>query len=147
MAVTRRIALVGVALIGLSLIPIPYLASPAWEVSVVDDTGQPVQGVTVRLSYQNYSAERHSHEENRTTDERGQATFPRWESSASLLELCYYSGLSARAGVHASFGRHAGVFVFGHGLDGTATSGRFVTDWTGSPDHMESRIVLTAQRR
>jgi hypothetical protein len=142
MVAMRRIVLVGVVLIGLSLIPIPYLASPAWDVSVVDDTGQPVRGVTVRLSYQNYSAERRSHEEDRIPNESGVATFPRRESSASIMERCYYTVLSARAGVHSSFGRHAGVFAFGKGLEGTATSGAFVTDWTGSPDHMESRIEV-----
>jgi hypothetical protein len=49
----RRIAVVAVIIVGLSLIPIPYLACPAWDVWVVDDRGQPVRGVTVRLTYQN----------------------------------------------------------------------------------------------
>jgi hypothetical protein len=140
MVMIRRMAVVGAALVGLSVIPVPYLASPAWDVSVVDDTGRPVQGVTVRLSYQNYSAERH--EDDRITNERGLATFPSRELAASILERCYYTGLSAAAGVHASFGRHASVFAFGHGLEGFATSGQFVTDWTGSPEHMDSRIEL-----
>ncbi len=142
MTATRIIALFGAMLIALSLIPIPYLASPAWDVSVVDETGQPVEGITVRLSYQNYSAERRSHEEDRITNERGIATFQRRESSASILQRLYSTGLSAAAGVHASFGRHAWVFAFGHGLEGTATSGQSVTDWTGNPDHMESRIEV-----
>jgi hypothetical protein len=71
--------------------PIPYLASPAWHVSVVDDRGRPVQGVIVRLSYQDYSAERRSHEEDRTTNERGQASFERRESSASILQLYFFT--------------------------------------------------------
>jgi hypothetical protein len=137
----RTAAIVGAIVLGLSLIPIPYLECPSWEVSVVDDHGRPVQGATARLVYRNYSAEVRSHEEDRITDERGQAAFPRRESSASILRLCYYTGSAARAGVHAGFGRHAWVFAFGKGLYGVSTSGELVTDWTGSPDHIESRIV------
>ncbi len=112
--------------------------------SVVDGSwSSRFQACLIRLSYQNYSAERRSHEEDRTTNERGQASFERRESSASILQLCFYTGLSAaRAGVHAGFGRHAWVFAFGEGREGFATSGQLVTDWTGNPDHMESRIAL-----
>jgi hypothetical protein len=128
-------------ILGLSLIPVPYLACPTWDVWVIDENGQPVQGVTVRLVYQNYSVEPGSHEEDRVTNQSGYAAFPHRESSASMLRRCFYTALSATAGVHASFGRHAWVFAFGKGVHGSATSGQIVTNWTGSPDHMESRIV------
>jgi hypothetical protein len=137
----RTAAVVGAIVLGLSLIPIPYVACPSWDVSVVDDIGHPVQRATVRLVYRNYSAEARSHEEDRTTDELGHADFPRRESSVPVLRLCYYSASAARTGVHASFGRHASAFAFGKGLYGISTSGELVTNWTGSPDHMESRIV------
>jgi hypothetical protein len=140
----RRSVVVGAIILALLLIPIPYRACPTWDVWVVDDGGQPVRDVTVRLVYQNYSAESRSHENDRITNERGHAIFPRQESSASVLRRCYYTVLSATAGVHGSFGRHAWVFAFGKGLEGNATSGPIVTDWTGSPDHMESRIVARA---
>lgn len=143
----RTAAVVGAIVFGGSLIPIPYFACPSWDVSVVDDVGRPVQGETVRLVYQNYSAEAQSHEEDRITDERGHAAFPRRESSASIFRLCYYTASSARAGVHARFGRHALVFAFGKGLSGISTSGKLVTDWTGSPDRMESRIVAEPGNR
>ena len=142
MVAIRRV-MFGVVIAALSLIPIPYRACPMWDVLVVDDSGHPVPGVTVRLVYQNYSAESQSHQEDRITNESGRAAFPRQVSSASILRRCYYTGLSAGASVHASFGRHAWVFAFGKGLEGTATSGQVVTDWTGSPDHIESKIVAS----
>ena len=69
--------------------------------------------MTVRLSYQNYSLEDESHEMDRITDQRGQVTFPAQTIHASFLRRCYYTVLSARAGVHASFGPSASVFAFG----------------------------------
>ena len=135
---------VGAIVFGLLLIPIPYRACPTWDVWVVDDSGQPLRDVTVLLVYQNYSTESRSHEDNRITNERGHAMFPHQESSASVLRRCYYTALSSTAGAHASFGRHAWVFAFGKGMEGSATSGQIVTDWAGSPDHMESRIVARA---
>jgi hypothetical protein len=35
-----------------------------------------------------------------------------------------------RLNVHASYGPHATVFAFRKGLEGTATTGDLVTDWT-----------------
>ena len=45
--------------------------SPEWEVWVVDQAGQPIEGMTVRMTYQNYSAEIESHPDDRTTDAKG----------------------------------------------------------------------------
>lgn len=143
MSTKRIIVIAGIALFASFLIPVPYLACPSWDVSVVNESGRPLEGMTVRPVYQNYSAENESQEEDRTTDGRGFATFPRRISTASLLRRCVYSIVSAGAGVHASFGRHAYAFTFGHDLQGSATSGQYVTDWTGIPDHMQSQIVAT----
>ena len=145
MLATRRSVLVGAIVLALLLIPIPYRACPTWDAWVVDETGRPVPGMTVRLVYQDYSAESRSHEVNRVTDERGHVVFTAQLSSASILRRCYYTGLSATAGAHASFGRHAWVFAFGKGLEGTATTGQIVADWTGSPYHVESRIVAAVR--
>lgn len=121
--------------------PIPYTAAPAWEVWVVDETGVPIEAMKVRLSYENYSAESTGHEMDATTDSQGCGQFPMQKASASIARYVLYSASSATAGAHASFGRHANVFAFGHGRHGTATTGDFVTDWTGTPQEMRSRIV------
>jgi hypothetical protein len=57
------------------LIPIPYRASPMWQVTVVDESGAPVEGMTVRRVYQNCSTETASHEDDQTTDKQGHAAF------------------------------------------------------------------------
>ena len=136
------IAFAALALIGL-LIPFPYQVCPSWDVLVVDTAGNPVPDITIRLSYQDYSVERTSHEEDRTADSQGRASFPARVSSRSFARR----GLGALAaaltgGVHASFGLHASAFAFGQGLQGSAVSNGYVTDWTGKPNHMASKITV-----
>ena len=143
---TRRrftIALtVGACALLLLLWPSSYLASPRWDVEVVDRSGQPRKGATVRLVYQNYSVEAESHETTLQTDEHGQVSFEPQRRSANLSKRVFYSASAARAGVHASFGRHAYVLVFGDGFDGEAVDGNhYVVDWRGSPASMQSKIV------
>jgi hypothetical protein len=137
---TRRIVVgAGLAAVVALSIPLPYQACPSWDVLVVDTSGNPVPGMTVRLSYQDYSIERASHEEDRTTDAQGSASFPGRISRhayASRAAGAVLSGLNQ--GVHASFGRHAYVMAFGRGLRGSDDA---VTDWTGEPNHMSSKIT------
>lgn len=121
--------------------PIQYLAAPEWDVQVTNEAGAPLAGVNVRLVYENYSAESHSHEITRITDQSGHVGFPAQYNAASLLQRIFYTVRSANEGVHASFGRHAGVFAFGRGYEGEAVSGPYITDWTGSPPAMMSQIV------
>lgn len=105
----------------------------------------PIETMNVRLSYENYSAESTGHEMDAITDAQGHAQFPMQKDSASIARYVRYSARSAMEGVHASFGRHAYVFVFGQDREGEATTGDLVTDWTGTPQEMKSRIV--ARRR
>jgi len=41
------------------LFPVNSLAAPEWDVTVVDEHGKPVEGMTVRETWQNYSVEAH----------------------------------------------------------------------------------------
>jgi hypothetical protein len=144
-AKTRMWIIVGVCAVA-ALVPIPYLAAPKWQVWVVDGFGAPVEGMTVRRVYQNYSTEGEGHEEDQTTDKQGHASFsPRW-SSASVTRRVIFTVLAARAGVHAGFGRHSYVFAFGRGMEAYAVSGQYVLDWTGSPAELKTRITATARQ-
>ena len=137
----QKIGYIFVGLVVLGVIPIPYLASPDWKVKVVDEKGEPLPGMLVRLSYENYSVENTSHEEDRSTDQNGEAEFPARRSSASTLRRVYFSTLSAMALAHASFGPTATVFAFGNGREGDLVENGYVFSWTGKPEHLESRIV------
>jgi hypothetical protein len=134
--------------VGVGFVPFRTLDCPAWDVWVTDPSGQPVSGVTVRLTYENYSAERQSHEIDATTDAQGHVLFSAQTLSASLGRRVVGTLFSARAGTHASFGPHAGVFVFGNGLEGSDIDKQrdVIVDWTGKPDHMESRIVVAPRK-
>jgi hypothetical protein len=127
----------------IGLVPIRYLASPGWDVLVVTADQKPLAGVFVRLSYTNFSVEGPSagHEITLTTGADGKVVFPQQRGWACLLQRIFWTGISATGGVHASYGRHAFVFVFGDDYDGTATSGAYVTDWAGTPALMHSTIV------
>ena len=84
--------------------PMPYVVCPNWEVWVVNESGAPQIGMTVRLSYQDYSREREGQQEDAITDSRGLA---KRSASASLAQRFFGVLRSAAAGgVHASFGRH-----------------------------------------
>jgi hypothetical protein len=133
---------IGVLLI-VGLIPISYEASPRWDVSVVAEDGHPLPGVNVRLVYQNYSAEDEGHEITLATDENGHVLFPEQFQKSSFARRIFYTLSSARAGVHASFGRHAYVFAFdGKGHEGNAANGEYITNWLGFPPSVKSKIIL-----
>ena len=127
-----------------ALVPFASPHCPGWSVTVVDKQDKPIPGMTVRLSYQNYSLEDESHEIDRITDQRGQVTFPAQTIHASFLRRCYYTLLSARAGVHASFGPSASVFAFGKGMEGSDVDPKrgIPVFWRGTPSQMQSRIVI-----
>ncbi len=139
---TRRVvAILAVGLFILSLLPMPYLASPCWDVRVATNDGRALAGINVRLVYQNYSTDGRSHEVTLTTDENGRVLFPAQHGRAFLVQRLFYTISSAQAGIHASLGRHAYVFTFGSGYEGDAVTGKYITDWRGTPESMESRII------
>jgi hypothetical protein len=125
----------------IALYPVRHLAAPKWDVWVVTDGGAPLPGINVRLSYENYSTEAESHEITCATDSKGHVLFPAQFRSTTFLQRAFYTARSALAGVHASFGDHATVWAFGRGYEGDAVTGQYITDWTGSPSEMTSRIV------
>ena len=126
--------------------PTSTAEAPLWEVWVVNEAGQPLEGITVTLSYQNYSAESEGHLERKLTDASGYVVFSQRSLKASRLRRIVTTLESARAGVHASFGPHAGVWADGNGLRGYAVSNGYITDWTGAPQRMSSKIVAKALR-
>src|SRR5215469_8782165 len=69
------------ALLVLGLIPKPSLAATDWHVVVVDERDQPVEGILVRETWQNFAFEKQGHVSERTTDATGRAHFPRKEPS------------------------------------------------------------------
>ena len=129
------------ALLGFLTWPTATVQCPMWEVQVVNESGQPIEGMTVRLSYMNYSAESKSHEEDLRTNASGYVLFHQKSLRAPRIRRALATVSSATGGVHASFGPHAWVWTFGDGLEGTAISDGHVTDWTGAPSRMTSKIV------
>jgi hypothetical protein len=130
-----------VALTGLLIWPVTTAQCPTWEVWVVDESGRAVPGMTVRLTYQNYSAESEDHYEDRQTDANGYVVFQPRSLRAVVARRLLATTRSAMAGVHASLGPHAWVWVFGKGLEGVAVNDGHVTDWTGTPSRMTSKVV------
>jgi hypothetical protein len=126
--------------------PITTAQSPFWEVWVVNEAGQPIEGMTVTIHYENYSAEPEGHSEQKQTDAGGYVVFSPRSLKASRWRRIVTTIQSAGAGVHASFGPHAWVMTYGNGLEGMAVSNGYLTDWTGAPPRMVSRIVAKPRR-
>jgi hypothetical protein len=125
------------------LFPVALLAAPQWEVDVVDEYGKPVEGMVVRETWQNYSVEMEGHEADSLTDVNGHVAFPAQTSEYSLLrQIAGTISALVHLNVHASYGPHATVFAVGKGLEGSAATGNFITDWRGSPSVMRSQIVV-----
>jgi hypothetical protein len=144
----KRLWIIAAVTVGVACIPVKSLNCPAWDVWVIDETAQPVSGMAVRLTFQNYSAESRSHELNATTDAQGHAAFSAQTITVSLGRRALATLSSAMEGAHASLGPHASVFAFGEGLESFAISDQnTLVDWTGKPSHMESRIVVAKERR
>ncbi len=131
-----------VAIIVAAAWPVTTLETPRWDVWVVDLNGQPVEGVTVRLTYKNYSVESVGHEQDLDTDVTGHVVFPARTITVSTLNRAIGVVRATEGGVHASFGPHVYVFVFGRGREASAESFGYITDWTGQPAEMESQIIL-----
>lgn len=125
------------------LFPVSSLSAPEWEVTVVDEHGKPVEGMTVRETWENCSLETTGHEADRQTDANGHVTFPAHKTEYPLLgQVAGTLSALMHFNAHASYGPHATVFAFGKHLGGTAITGGYVTDWTGHPSSMQSRIVV-----
>jgi hypothetical protein len=126
----------------LLLFPFESLQSPLWEVSVVDQANKPIGGITVRESYQHYSAQFSGGETDLTTDNQGRVTFPAKTLRDNLLKRFAVIASSATGGVHASCGPHAYVLAFGNGVVGNSVKNGYVEDWAGSPLVNKSVIVI-----
>ena len=123
------------------LYPVSYSVCPTWNVTVLDETGTPLAGMTVRRSCNDYSAGIHR-EEDRRTDQHGRASFH--AQRVRVPTLIRWAGNVSNVvtqGVHASFGCYSYVFAFGAGRQGSPVRDGYVEAWRGSPEHMESRIV------
>jgi hypothetical protein len=100
------------------LFPVREIVAPDWTITTLDAAHRPLTGITVRESWQEYSLEDSSHEEDGLTDIRGEVHFPRrteWTSIAGRPLGC--ARQISRTGVHASCGPHSYLVAFGKGVD------------------------------
>jgi hypothetical protein len=122
------------------LIPFPTLGSPRWRVWVTGPDGKPSRGALVRLLWQNYSAEGHSHEEDRRTNGDGFAEFAPHRTWAGLGQRAFFTAKSATAFVHASFGPSAYVFAMQDDWQADDVKNGYEYLWNGTPDVVESHL-------
>jgi hypothetical protein len=112
-------SLVTIAILVILFIPFPTIVVPEWKVKVVDQTGKPFVGETVREYRQHYSLESREHEEERITDENGYVDFPRRTIWAPLLWRIISTSLAAVLTLaHGSTGIDAWLMVVGYSTGG-----------------------------
>jgi len=96
------------------LYPFESTVVPARNVLVLTVDARPVQDITVRQIWQNYSLESEGHEEDLRTDKNGRVSFPKRTIRASLARRILHPILNVvRQGVHASFGAQTDMFPLG----------------------------------
>ena len=137
------------SLLGLLLFPFSHLAHPEWDVLVVDTAGRPVAGMTVVLSYQNWSIETEEKEKHLVTNAEGRVRFRREYRRAAILQgIAGSIRAILTSGVHAGFGREAYMDAVGKGLAGHAVTDEVghMEVWTGEGSTRASRIVVSPAR-
>jgi hypothetical protein len=122
------------------------LVAPRWDVWVVDESGKPVAGIDVTEVRENFSCESVDHAETLFTDSHGHVQFhARYVKWNPLKCVVYTTGELFK---HEK-GRHASVtagdpngLLFGKGVDKNGNA----MEWTGSPDHITSHIILRRRK-
>lgn len=137
-SVNSTIGRVGaVFVLAIAFIPLPQIVAPAWTVTTMNKARKPLQGVTVRENWQQYSLESSSQEEDLFTNSKGEVHFPRrthWSSFIGRFAGCVRQ--FAQTGVETSCGAHSHLVVFGTGID--------TLDWENSDE--EDGTTLPWQR-
>lgn len=82
---TRTKVIYAAAVLAVVFASLPQAIAPDGTVTTLNATRKPLTGITVREAWQQYSLEDSSHEEDRSTDIRGEVHFPRLASRAVLL--------------------------------------------------------------
>ena len=143
----RRIGAILLVLLAILLVPYRGIVAPDWTVTVVDEAGRPLPEMTVREEFKDYSHMGEGGEVDAVTDAGGQAHFPlrrEWKTFGGWLA----HGLISLPGfVHNSYGVRTYVFAFGNGLEGSWVEHGVIADWTGSPNVMQSTIVVKPMSR
>jgi len=94
----------------LLLCPWPRVVAPAWDVTVVDERGEPIPYATARQRWYDATAMGDQLERIRLTDEQGRVSFPRRVSWASTAERVFrFARVMNRA--HFSI-EDSGVYVW-----------------------------------
>jgi hypothetical protein len=115
---SKSVRVSAVLVLAALFIPMPQIVAPDWTVTTLDATHRPLKGITVREVWQQYSLENSSHEEDRLTDDKGEARFPRrqkWTSVVARFFGCARQVVSG--GVHGSCGPRSYLVAFGKGVD------------------------------
>jgi hypothetical protein len=122
--------------------PVSSPANPRWEVCVVDQAGNPVQGLNVLMTWEGNSESGENTEENLLTDQNGDVVFaPRNVKIAAwgpILAKIFSHDL-----YHSSLGPYVAVSAFGQDAKGNKVVSGFAY-WDGNSPNMQSRLIVNA---
>ena len=113
--------------LAIAFVPIPQIVALAWTVTTMNKARKPLQNVTVRENWQQYSLETSSNEEDRLTDFKGEVHFPRrMHRSTFMGRFVGCIRQFGQMGVHTNCGADSHLVAFGPGID--------TLDWQDSGD-------------
>ena len=139
-----------VAVAGL-FFPQRQLVAPEWHIKVIDEAGKPWPGIRLTESWQQYSLERHDHEDSRTTNSEGVASFPlRTKYSGVGRRFVGCAWQVVRSIVHSTCGPWASLMIDyppGYGqnfenMDVSETSQAYITYEGSGPQQVSKTVVI-----
>ena len=111
----RIVFLTLLAALFLSIYPFEITVLPVWTVVVINDNGEPMEGVRVVQSWKHYSYEEdlNNHLDERLSAENGSVTFPARKIKVNLLTLLqsYVEEHIFWINIHGSAGMHAYIYT------------------------------------
>ena len=128
------------------MVPRRIVVAPEWKITLTDQLGTAMTGVTLQRASQDYSLEHSPQVETKSTDADGTVVFPRRVRYAGVAQSFFGCAKQVhRFAYHASCGTHTWVQVRYPAGYGVATEGEYrqsQLNFRGSGDARTDTVVL-----
>lgn len=146
MKATRVVLIIFGALALILLIPRRVIVAPEWTITLVDELGRPMQGISMQEVWQHYSLENVPGREVKTTDAAGRVVFPaRLRTASRTRRFVGCTQQVRRYAYEASCGPHSWVVITypaGFGQNNDEEYRQADLRFDGGPYRRTDRVVL-----
>jgi hypothetical protein len=125
----KILLLLMVAILTFLLWPVERVIAPEWRIELRDPDNKSLSDVRLRQTWQDYTVQKSSSEEDRSSDGSGVVVFPLRTISSSRLGI-FWGAVRQGPNVHASYGPHSYIFV----VDPRYKDNFVYPGWHGGPE-------------